>query len=223
MADLLVEDVGRAEIHNMYRCHDRLLEHKQALFDQLVGRLRDLFNISFDVLLYDLTSTYFEADPPFAEGDKRRYGYSRDHRPDCVQVVIALVVTPGGLPLAYEVLPGNTRDNTTLRGFLDRIERQYGKARRVWLMDRGVPTEEVLAEMRTADPPVHYLVGTPKGRLTRLEKHLVAKPWQEARSGVQSLPQRRLGSNCCRSRASSTSWPKAATASPRSGQSVGAS
>jgi hypothetical protein len=133
-----------------------------------------------------------------------------------VQIVIALVVTPEGLPLAYEVLPGNTADNTTLRGFLERIERQYGKARRVWLMDRGVPTEEVLEEMRAADPPVHYLVGTPKGRLTRLEKPLVAQPWQEARPGVQSLPRRRPGSNCWRRRASSTSWPKAATASPRS-------
>ena len=143
------------------------------------------------MLLYDLTSTYFESDPPFPEGDKRRHGYSRDHRSDCVQVIIALVVTPAGLPLAYEVLPGNTADNTTLRDFLDRIERQYGKARRIWLMDRGVPTEEVLAEMRAADPPVQYLVGTPKGRLTRLEKALIAKPWQEARPGVQVklLPQ----------------------------------
>jgi hypothetical protein len=95
------------------------------------------------------------------------------------------VVTPEGLPLAYEVLPGNTAHNTTLRGFLERIEREYGKTRRVWLMDRGVPTEEVLEEMRAADPPVHYLVGTPKGRLTRLEKHLVTRPWQEARPGVQ--------------------------------------
>ena len=153
MADLLGEDLGLAEIHKLYRCHDRLLEHKQALFDHLVGRWRDLFNISFDVLLYDLTSTYFEADPPFAESDKRRHGYSRDHRPDCVQVVIALVVTPEGLPLAYEVLPGNTADNTTLRDFLARIERQYGKARRIWLMDRGIPTEVVLAEMRGANPP----------------------------------------------------------------------
>jgi hypothetical protein len=177
LADLLGEDAGLAEIHKLYRCHDRLLTHK--------GRWRDLFNISYDVLLYDLTSTYFEADPPFPEGDKRRFGYSRDHRPDCVQIIIALVVTPEGLPLAYEVLPGNTADKTTLRGFLERIERQYGKARRVWLMDRGVPTEEVLAEMRAADPPVHYLVGTPKGRLTRLEKHLIAQPWQQARPGVQ--------------------------------------
>ncbi len=185
LSDLLGADFGLAEIHKLYACHDRLLAHKQALFDHLVGRWRDLFNASFDVLLYDLTSTYFEADPPFAEGDKRRYGYSRDHRPDCVQVVIALVVTPGGLPLAYEVLPGNTRDNTTLRGFLDRIERQYGKARRVWLMDRGVPTEEVLAEMRAADPPVQYVVGTPKGRLTRLEQDLLAKPWHQVRPGVE--------------------------------------
>jgi transposase len=191
MADLLGEDVGLAEIHKLYRCHDRLLEHKQALFDHLVGRWRDLFNVSFDVLLYDLTSTYFESDPPFPDGDKRRYGYSRDHRSDCVQVIIALVVTPEGLPLAYEVLPGNTKDNTTLKGFLDRIERQYGKARRIWLMDRGVPTEAILAEMRAADPPVQYLVGTPKGRLTRLEKALIAKPWHDARPGVQVklLPQ----------------------------------
>ena len=108
-----------------------------------------------------------------------------------MQVIIALVVTPEGLPLAYQVLPGNTADNTTLRGSLDRIERQYGKARRIWLMDRGVPSEAALAQMRAADPPVQYLVGTPKGRLTRLEKALVAKPWQDARPGVQVklLPQ----------------------------------
>src|SRR5215469_8528413 len=185
MADLLGEDVGLAEIHKLYRCHDRLLAHKQALFDHLTGRWRDLFNISYDVLLYDLTSTYFESDPPFPEGDKRRHGYSRDHRPDCAQVVIALIVTPEGLPLAYEVLAGNTSDKTTLKDFLHRIEKQYGKAQRIWLMDRGIPTEEVLAEMRATDPPVHYLVGTPMGRLTRLEKHLIAQPWQEARPGVQ--------------------------------------
>ncbi len=108
-----------------------------------------------------------------------------------MQVIIALVVTPEGLPLAYEVLAGNTADKTTLRDFLAKIERQYGKARRTWLMDRGIPTEAVLAEMRQADPPVHYLVGTPKGRLTRLEKQLLTKPWKEARPGVQVklLPQ----------------------------------
>jgi Transposase DDE domain len=191
LVDLLGADFGLAEIHKLYACHDRLLAHKPALFEHLVGRWRDMFNASFDVLLYDLTSTYFEANPPFPEGDKRRHGYSRDHRPDCVQVVIALVVTPEGLPLGYEVLSGNTADSTTLRGFLERIVRQYGKARRIWLMDRGIPTEAVLAEMRAADPPVRYLVGTPKGRLSRLEQELLEKPWQEARPGVQVklLPQ----------------------------------
>jgi transposase len=137
-------------------------------------------------LLYDLTSTYFEINAAdVSEGDKRRHGYSRDKRPDCPQVVIALVVTPDGLPLAYEVLAGNTADCKTLRIFLDKIEQQYGRARRVWIMDRGIPTEAVLAEMRASDPPVQYLVGTPKGRLSRLEKDLVAKPWQQARDGVQ--------------------------------------
>jgi transposase len=161
------------------------------LFDHLVGRWRELFNARFDILLYDLTSTYFESPPPQDEHDKRRYGYSRDHRPDCVQVVIALIVTPQGFPLAYEVLAGNTADSTTLRDFLGRIERQYGRARRIWCMDRGIPTEAVLEQMRASDPPVHYLVGTPKGRLSRLERALLDKPWQAARAGVQVklLPQ----------------------------------
>ena len=185
LADLLGTDAALAESHKLYACHDRLLAHKDALFRHLQQRWRDLFNASFDVLLYDLTSTYFEASPPFPEGDKRRYGYSRDHRPDCVQVVIALVVTPDGLPMAYEVLAGNTSDSTTLRDFLARIERLYGKARRIWLMDRGIPTEAVLADMRASDPPVQYLVGTPKGRLTRLQQRLVDIPWQQARPGVQ--------------------------------------
>ena len=185
MADLLEADFGLAEAHKLYACHDLLLRHKADLFSHLMARWRDLFNANFDVLLYDLTSTYFEINASeVAEGDKRRHGYSRDKRPDCPQVVIALVVTTDGLPLAYEVLPGNTADCTTLRMFLARIERQYGRARRVWVMDRGIPTEAVLAEMRGSDPPVQYLVGTPKGRLSRLEKQLLAKPWQEARVGV---------------------------------------
>ena len=191
LCDLLGADAVLADIHTLYRCHDRLLAHKQAVFDHLVGRWRDLFNASFDVLLYDLTSTYFEANPPFPDEDKRRFGYSRDRRSDCVQVLIALIVTPEGLPLAYEVLPGNTADNTTLKRFLAAIERQYGKARRVWVMDRGIPTEAVLEDMRRSDPPVLYLVGTPKGRLARLEQDLIGKPWTEARPGVQVklLPQ----------------------------------
>jgi hypothetical protein len=185
MANLLGADFGLAESHKLYACHDFLLPHKEALFAHLMARWRDLFHADFDVLLYDLTSTYFEINASdVAEDDKRRHGYSRDKRPDCPQVVIALVVTPDGLPLAYEVLPGNTADCTTLRMFLARIEQQYGRARRVWVMDRGIPTEAVLAEMRAGDPPVQYLVGTPKGRLSRLEKRLLAKPWQQARAGV---------------------------------------
>jgi transposase len=185
MADLLGEDFALVAKDNLYRCLDRLLEHKEALFTFLKERWQGLFGITFDLLLYDLTSTYFESDPPFAEEDKRKFGYSRDKRSDCVQVVVALVVTPEGFPLAYEVLPGNTADKTTLKGFLQKIETLYGKARRVWVMDRGIPTEEVLAQMRQSDPPVLYLVGTPKGRLSRLERKLVDEPWQEVRQGVK--------------------------------------
>src|SRR5712691_77473 len=185
LGDLLGADFRLAESHKLYTCHDLLLKHKQALFDHLVGRWRDLFNLSFEVLLYDLTSTYFESEPPLGEDDKRRFGYSRDKRSDCVQVVIALIVTPQGFPLAYEVLAGNTSDKTTLREFLHKIEAQYGKAERIWLMDRGIPTEAVLEEMRQSNPPIKYLVGTPKGRLTRLEKQLLDKPWHGARPGVK--------------------------------------
>jgi len=113
-----------------------------------------------------------------------RLGLSRKGT-DCLQVVIALVVTPDGLPIGYEVMSGNTADNSTLRDFLEKIENQYGKAERVWVMDRGIPTEEVLAEMRASDPPVRYLVGTPKGRLTKLEKSFAGQAWEDVREGVQ--------------------------------------
>lgn len=185
LGELLSGDASLADPHKLYDCHDRLLEHKQALFDHLTGRWRDLFNLSFEILLYDLTSTYFESDPPQDDNDKRRFGYSRDKRKDCVQVVIALVITSQGFPLAYEVMAGNTKDSSTLQEFLDKIEKQYGKAQRIWLMDRGIPTEKVLEQMRRSDPPIQYLVGTPKGRLTSLEKALLDKPWQQARPGVE--------------------------------------
>jgi len=170
MGDLLGEDYSLVEKNALYRCLDKVLEHKSALFGHLRERWQDLFQAKFDVLLYDLTSTYFESDPPNNPKDKRRYGYSRDKRSDCVQVVIALIVSPEGFPLAYEVLAGNTSDRTTLREFLNKIETQYGKAERIWVMDRGIPTEEVLTEMRQSDPPLYYLVVTPKGRLTKLEQ-----------------------------------------------------
>ena len=185
LAELLEADFSLAQKDNLYRCLDKLLAHRDALFKHLRRRWEDLFGVKYEVLLYDLTSTYFESVPPFPAGDKRRYGHSRDKRPDCVQVVIALVVTPEGFPLAYEVMAGNTSDRTTLRGFLKRIEELHGKAERVWVMDRGIPTEEVLQEMRASEPPIHYLVGTPKGRLSRYEKELVERPWQAVREGVQ--------------------------------------
>ena len=183
MGDLLGEDFAVVAKDTLYRCLDRLLAHKDELFGFLTERWRDLFGAHYDVLLYDLTSTYFESDPPFPEADKRRYGYSRDHRPDCVQVVLALVVTPEGFPLTYQVMPGNTADNTTLPGFLEQIEQRYGRARRVWVMDRGIPTEAHLAGMRQRG--VSYLVGTPKGRLSQLEQELLARPWSEARPSVR--------------------------------------
>jgi transposase len=181
MADLLGDDFRPAAKENLYRCLDKLLKHRDDLFDHLLPRWKDLFGARFEVLLYDLTSTYFEIDPPDPATSKRRHGYSRDKRSDCVQVVIALVVTPEGFPLAYEVLPGNTQDKQTLRGFLRHIETRYGKAERVWVMDRGVPTEEMLTEMRQSDPPVHYLVGTPKGQLGRLEEAFASQPWEQVR------------------------------------------
>jgi len=191
MGDLLGRDVALVEKNALYRTLDMLLKHKIGLFSHLQERWRDLFEARFDVLLYDLTSTYFESVPPEEENDKRRFGYSRDKRPDCVQVVIGLIVTPEGFPLAYEVMPGNTADKTTLKGFLQKIEDQYGKAERIWVMDRGIPTEAVLEQMRRSDPPVFYLVGTPKGRLTKLEAQLLDLPWQNVRSGVdvKLLPQ----------------------------------
>ena len=132
--------------NTLYRCLDKLAAHKQDFFSFLRARWTTMFNARFDILLYDLTSTFFESDPPFE--DKRQFGHSRDQRRDCVQVVIALVVTPDGLPLAYEVMPGNTSDNTTLADFLTKIEDQYGRSDRVWIMDRGIPTEETLEAMR---------------------------------------------------------------------------
>jgi hypothetical protein len=181
MDELLGSDFGVASKDRLYRCLDRLLAHKDELCQHLRARWKTLFDASFDVLLYDLTSTYFEGLS--AEIPKAKHGYSRDGRPDCRQVVLGLVVTTDGLPLAYEVLAGNTADRTTLRDFLAKIEGLYGKARRVWVMDRGVPTEAVLEEMRRDG--VAYLVGTPRRQLRKLEKELVERPWQQVHAGVQ--------------------------------------
>lgn len=183
MSDLLGEDFSLAQKDKLYRCLDKLLEHKNALFSYLQKRWQDMFNAGFDILLYDLTSTYFECDPP--DQGKRKFGYSRDKRSDCVQVVIALIITPEGFPLAYEVMPGNTKDSNTLEGFLEKIEKQYGKANRTWVMDRGIPTEETIEKMKNKDRQINYLVGTPKGRLTRMEKKFLDLSWEQVRQDVE--------------------------------------
>jgi transposase len=180
---LLGTDFVVAEKDRLYRCLDRVLEHRQELFAHLQQRWKTLFDVCFDVLLYDLTSTYVEGEAELNPKAKR--GYSRDGRPDCKQVVVALVITPEGFPLAYEVMDGNTSDKTTLRGFLEKIESLYGKARRVWLMDRGIPTEAILQEMRDPAREMFYLVGTPKARVTKYEKQWLELPWQKVRESVE--------------------------------------
>jgi transposase len=160
-----------------------VLEHKQELFVYLKQKWADLFGADFEVLLYDLTSTYFEGE--MEQNPKARRGYSRDGRSDCVQLVIALVVTPDGFPLAYEVMNGNTADCSTLRDFLTKIETVYGKARRVWVMDRGIPSEAILKEMRAPERQTFYLVGTPRGRIHQHEKKWLDLPWQRVRDSVE--------------------------------------
>jgi transposase len=183
MAELLETDFAVAEKDRLYRCLDRVVEHKTALFEHLRERWQDLFQAQFDVLLYDLTSTYIEG---LGEGiPKAKYVYSRDQRFDCKQVVIALVITPEGFPLAYEVMDGNRSDRTTLREFLDKIETSYGRARRVWIMDRGIPTQALLKEMRTSEREIYYLVGTPRSKVREYEKKWLDLPWQKVRESVE--------------------------------------
>jgi transposase len=181
MDALLETDFAVAEKDRLYRCLDRIVPHKQELFVWLRQKWAELFHAEFEVLLYDLTSTYFEGD--MDECEKAKRGYSRDSRPDCAQVVIALIVTPDGFPLAYEVMDGNTSEQKTLKPFLEQIEKTYGQAKRVWVMDRGIPTEATLAYMRERN--ISYLVGTPKGRINQHEKKWLNLEWQQVRDSVQ--------------------------------------
>ena len=183
MDELLETDFAVAAKDRLYRCLDRVLAHKQELFVWLKQKWADLFHSDLEVLLYDLTSTYFEGE--MEQNPKAKRGYSRDKRPDCLQLVIALVVTNDGLPLAYEVMQGNTSDRTTLPGFLQKIEDTYGKAQRVWVMDRGVPSEAILQGMREPEKQTFYLVGTPKSRITQHEKQWLDLPWQKVRDSVE--------------------------------------
>ncbi len=167
--DLLGIEEGKINDSRLYRCLDRLLPHKTKLEQHLKGRYGELFGAQFDVLLYDLTSSYVEGA---AEGNwLMRRGYSRDHRPDCKQLVIALVVNSEGFPFSYEVFDGNRADVTTLKTILRVIERKYGKARRVWVFDRGIVSEENLQLLRQRDG--QYLVGTPRSKLRAFEKELL--------------------------------------------------
>jgi Transposase DDE domain len=168
MDELLRSDFTVAEKDRLYRCLDRILAYKQELFVWLKQKWADLFAADFEVLLYDLTSTYFEGE--MEQNPKAKRGYSRDARGDCLQLVIALVITPDGFPLAYEVMNGNTSDRTTLPAFLKKIENTSGKARRVWVMDRGIPNEAQLKDMRAPERQTFYLVGTPKGKINQHEK-----------------------------------------------------
>ena len=183
MDQLLEEDFAVAGKDRLYRCLDKVLEHKRELFVWLKQKWAALFQADFEVLLYDLTSTYFEGE--MEQNPKARRGYSRDGRPDCLQLVIALVVTTDGFPLAYEVMNGNTSERTTLRTFLDDIEKTYGKAKRTWVMDRGIPSEAILKEMREPERETFYLVGTPKGKINQHEKKWLDLPWQKVRDSVQ--------------------------------------
>jgi transposase len=180
--DLLLDaDVRVAQKDRLYRCLDRMLAHKEALEKHLTERWQDLFGGSFDVLLYDLTSTYFEGQA--LEVQKARRGYSRDHRSDCLQVLLALVVTPEGFPLSYEVLAGNLRDEGTLEGALEAMEKKYGKARRLWVFDRGVVSEANLQALRGRE--AQYVVGTPRSQLKQYEQKLLSGTWEEISRAVK--------------------------------------
>jgi transposase len=180
--DLLLDsDDSVAEKDRLYRCLDRMIAHKEALERHLAGKWRDLFGATFEVLLYDLTSSYFEGEA--LEVDKARRGYSRDHRPDCLQILLALVVTPEGFPLSYEVLPGNVRDEGTLEGALEAIERKHGKTRRIWVFDRGVVSEANLEKLRGRG--AQYVVGTPRSQLKQYEQQLLQGEWQDISKEVK--------------------------------------
>jgi hypothetical protein len=183
MDELLEEDFAVAAKNRLYECLDRLEAHRAALFTHLQARWKDLFGATYQLLLYDLTSTYFEGE--MAEAPKAQYGHSRDKRSDCRQVVIAVVLSAEGFPLAYEVMAGNTSDRTTLKLFVDKIQAQYGQAQRIWIMDRGIPTEQTLQAMRESDPPISYLVGTPRGRWEEFQDQLEKVPWQKVRETVE--------------------------------------
>src|SRR5216684_2518836 len=179
--DLLHIAKGKMNDTRLYRCLDRLLPLKTKIEQQLKQRFGELFQAEFDVLLYDLTSTYVEGAA--AQNPLMQRGYSRDHRPDCKQVVIALIVNEEGFPLSYEVFDGDRAEVTTLEAVLRTVERKYGRARRVWVFDRGVVSEENLATLRKRQGS--YLVGTPRSKLKQFERELLEGGWEQIRPEVE--------------------------------------
>ncbi len=183
LEDLLGVPVERVNEDRLYRALDRLLPHKQAIERHLVQRLGELFDLSYDLLLYDVTSTYFEG---LAERNPlAQRGHSRDHRPDCKQVCIALVVTREGMPLGYEVFAGNRTDVTTVEEIVETMEKRYGIANRVWVMDRGMSSAENVAWLQ--ETKRRYLIGTPKSELKKWSREIAeAKDWRTVREGVEA-------------------------------------
>ena len=181
LSDLLGVPANKVNEDRLYRSLDQLLPHKEELERHLKNRLGELFDLDYDLLLYDVTSTYFEGEAKGNELAQR--GYSRDHRPDCKQVNIALVVSREGMPLGYQLFAGNRNDVTTLEEIVERIERLYGKANRIWVLDRGMVSEENLRFLQEAKR--RYIVGTPKGMLKRFEPELRSKDWKQVREGLE--------------------------------------
>lgn len=181
LGDLLGVPLEKVNDDRLYRALDALLPHKGALERHLKERLGKLFALEYELLLYDVTSTYFEG---LAEGNAlARRGYSRDHRPDCKQVCIALVVAKGGMPLGYQVFAGDRSDVTTVEEIVEYIEAQYGKADRIWVMDRGMVSEETVAFLREGGR--RYILGTPKSSLRRYEQQLLEEGWETLREGLE--------------------------------------
>jgi transposase len=179
--DLLSIEDGKINDTRLYRCLDRILPHKTELERHLKQRYGELFGAEFDVLLYDLTSTYVEGA---AESNPMmRRGYSRDHRPDCEQMVIALIVNSEGFPFSYETFDGNRADVSTMETILRMVERKYGKARRIWVFDRGIVSEENLAAIRKREG--QYLVGTPRSQMKQFEEELLKDDWSQVRPEVE--------------------------------------
>jgi hypothetical protein len=181
LEDLLGVAVDQVYTDRLYGGLDQLLPHKEAIEKHLKERLGDLFDLKYELLLYDITSTYFEGEclgNPLAQR-----GYSRDSRPDCPQVCIGLVVTDDGIPLGYEVFAGNTNDSTTIETIVQAMEAKYGRAQRIWVLDRGMVSEDNLKFLRSRGGS--YIVGTPKRMLKRFEQYLVDRDWHEVQEGVE--------------------------------------